>query len=162
MRTLLVVVCLYLISTLPTAAQHPYATMDSIMAERHSIPAHLAHEISSAARHHQIPYFIAFNLVKVESDFTPGAVSWAGAIGLTQVMPPTGWEHCRLTPHGLRHSRANLHCGFSYLRMLYLRLSSWQLALQSYNVGDARRRRAHLTGEPNGLGYARKILPRFN
>lgn len=136
--------------------------MDTIMSTRHAhLTPDLAHLISAAAYHHDIPYFTAFRLVDVESDFIPTATSWVGARGLTQVMPPTGAEHCNLGPDSLYLPSPNLHCGFSYLRMLYDRLGSWHEALASYNVGPTRRARAHLTGEPTGDSYAMRVLGTF-
>ena len=133
-------------------------TYDSLRAERHDISLELARLIRTSATAHDIPLDIAFSLVYVESRFYPRALSHAGARGLTQVMPATGEWWCDLPPYALYFRRENLRCGFSYLSHLHRRLGSWELALASYNVGDARRVRAPLTGEPDGSWYASLVL----
>ena len=131
---------------------------DRSRAARHDIPLYMATLIRETATQEKIPLGLAFSLVRLESNFIPWAVSHAGAIGLTQVMPPTGREHCGLSPGQLKDPRLNVPCGFSYLRMLHDRHRDWSVALAAYNVGDARRARAHLTGEPDGSWYAQTVL----
>lgn len=134
------------------------SVVDTIRAEAWGITPALAREVRETADRHGIPHRIAFRLVWVESRFIPRAVSHAGALGLSQVMPPTARVHCGLSPEELFEPRQNLDCGFSYLAMLHRRFASWRTALASYNVGAARHLRAHRTGEPDGLGYARLVL----
>lgn len=131
---------------------------DLIRAERHNIPLTLATSIRRIATHEGIPLPLAFSLIDVESRFNPHALSSAGAIGLTQVMPATGIAHCGLGKKSLYDPGKNIACGFSYLKMLYSRYDRWDVALAAYNVGDARRKRAHLTGEPDGSSYARAVI----
>ena len=131
---------------------------DLIRAERHNIPLTLATSIRRIATYEGIPLPLAFSLVEVESGFNSYALSSAGAIGLTQVMPATGIAHCGLAKKSLYDPDKNIACGFSYLKMLYSRYDRWDTALAAYNVGDARRKRAHLTGEPDGSSYARAVI----
>jgi soluble lytic murein transglycosylase-like protein len=141
--------------TIVTRIQREY---DEYRAHRHNIDREMAESIRHAATSNNIPLGLAFSLVKVESSFTTTAVSHAGAVGLTQVMPATGVAHCGLQRAELLEPEPNLHCGMSYLRMLFDRYSDWSVALAAYNVGDTRRRRAHLTGEPDGSWYAERVL----
>tara|TARA_R110000851_G_scaffold9428_2_gene35060 strand:- start:3080 stop:3625 length:546 start_codon:yes stop_codon:yes gene_type:complete len=131
---------------------------DAYRSDRHDIPIYIARLIRENARAQDIPLGLAFALVKLESGFVPWAVSHAGAIGLSQVMPPTGLEHCGLTENQLYDPARNLLCGFGYLRMLHDRHGDWSVALAAYNVGDARRARAWRTGEPDGARYAARII----
>lgn len=135
-----------------------HSEYDLFQAYSRSITVRLARLIRESATKQGIPSNIAFALVDLESDFIRTAVSPAGALGLTQVMPPTGLEHCGLRPDQLLQVELNLDCGFSFLSMLHARYDSWSLALAAYNVGPARLTRAHRTGEPNGAWYASKIL----
>jgi len=137
------------------AINHDY---DTYRAYRHGISPDLAASVRVSAKRHSIPLGLAFSLISVESSFRVGAVSHAGAIGLTQVMPATGRAHCGLSDSELFQPEPNLQCGFSYLSMLHDSLRKWDLALAAYNVGDARRVRAPLTGEPDGGDYAAKVL----
>jgi soluble lytic murein transglycosylase-like protein len=141
-----------------TVVERVHLQYDTYRADKHGIPLSLAKTIRIAATAEGIPLGLAFSLIQVESAFTPRAVSHAGAVGLTQIMPRTGAEHCNLSRNELFTPELNIPCGFSYLSMLHDRLSVWDLALASYNVGDARRRRAHLTGEPDGSWYASLVL----
>jgi len=78
-----------------------------------------------------VPPNILFALVMVESGGDPYAVSPAGAVGWTQLLPSTAralgvnpwdpWE--------------NLLGGARYLRQQYERFGRWDLALAAYNAG---------------------------
>lgn len=141
-----------------TTVERVHYQYDTYRSVKHGIPLDLARTIRIKAAAEGIPIGIAFSLIQIESSFQIHAVSHAGAIGLTQVMPDTGREHCGLSKTRLREPDSNVSCGFSYLSMLYERLGRWDHALASYNVGDARRVRAHLTGEPDGSWYAALVL----
>lgn len=83
--------------------------------------------------------FIA--LVYVESRFDPSAVSRKGAIGLTQILPPTAADVCRR--HGassfdtaaLYDPDTNLRVGAMYLKEMLDRFPDTRLALAAYNGG---------------------------
>ncbi len=97
-------------------------------------------------------YGFSFSLVAAqvyqESRFDPNAKSWAGAVGLMQLMPRTG-EYLGVAD--LRDPDQNIEAGVRYLRRMYDRFDETlhphdrlALALASYNVGyshvrDARR-----------------------
>ncbi len=80
-------------------------------------------------------------LVREESAFSPTVVSWAGAIGLSQLMWPTAKETARRM--GIRVSRAdlrdpstNVRIGTTYFDGLATRWSGHlPLAVASYNAG---------------------------
>lgn len=70
-------------------------------------------------------------LVWQESRFCVDAVSSAGAIGLTQLMPGTA-QGLGVDPWDYQQ---NLWGGAKYLRDQYLRFGDWSLALAAYNAG---------------------------
>lgn len=87
----------------------------------------------AAARHGVDPRLLAA-LVWTESNFHPGAVSHAGAIGLAQLMPTTAaglgvdpWDPVQ-----------NLLGGARYLRIQIERFGTVDLALAAYNAGPGR------------------------
>ncbi len=138
--------------------------VNAVMANsaRYHIPADLSAQIYDIALSEGIDPDLAFRLVSVESEFTRTAVSPAGAVGLTQMMPSTARQiDPRLTREDLFHRETNLRLGFSYLREL---INSYggdlRLALLAYNRGpavvDAIRRQG---GNPEN-GYTRAVLPR--
>lgn len=136
------------------------ARIDSALAAEHGIESWLAREIRLAATQHAIPIGLAFALVSAESDFTIMARSWAGALGLTQVMPETGMLHCALTPEQLYQPVLNLNCGFSYLAMMHAYYQDWHLALIAYNRGPTRTDHEIAAGKNHGTStpYANSIL----
>lgn len=84
-------------------------------------------------------------LIRQESEFDTDAVSPSGAIGLMQLMPPTGRElgrrlrMRRVTPRALRNPAVNLPLGAYYLaRQLELRGGNVEEALAAYNAGPTR------------------------
>jgi membrane-bound lytic murein transglycosylase F len=104
-----------------------------------------------------------------ESRFDPSVVSFAGAIGLLQLLPRTaqelGFDDPRIPEQGV-------HAGVMYLRHLYDRLDDvpdpedrLRFALASYNAGfghvsDARRLTAELGGDPDvWIGGVEDVMP---
>jgi len=98
----------------------------------------LAALADKAADRHDIPRDIFAALIQQESAWNPDAVSSAGAIGLTQVMPRTGEHHCGLTADQLTDPESNLDCGASYLSAQFKVFGDWRLALAGYNAGPSR------------------------
>lgn len=87
--------------------------------------------IISTAQRYQIPPSLALALVKQESGFNPRAVSKAGAIGLTQLMPATA-ASLGVDPWD---PKQNIEGGLRYLSQQYQTFGSWPLALAAYNAG---------------------------
>jgi soluble lytic murein transglycosylase len=97
--------------------------------------------------------WLLFGLIRTESAFAAGIGSWAGAVGLTQLMPDTATDMAgRLARQGgpdyrreggidLTEPRANIHLGAFYLRYLLDRMENPLLALLAYNGGMGRVRR---------------------
>ena len=84
-----------------------------------------------AARRYGVPEDLFLRLVKTESNWNNNAVSNKGAIGLAQLMPATA-RNLGVNP---RNATENLDGGARYLRMMYDRFDTWQLALAAYNAG---------------------------
>ncbi|HEX6134987.1 MAG TPA: lytic transglycosylase domain-containing protein [Longimicrobiales bacterium] len=106
----------------------------------HRIPADLATAIYDIALSEGVDPALAFSLVRVESGFTRRAVSSAGAVGLTQVMPKTAfWLQPGLSRDDLFERDTNLRLGFRYLRMMLEQYDGdLHLALLAYNRGPGR------------------------
>ena len=118
----------FLISTVECRAYpQKYESHVTVYADRYGLPEHLL-----------------YSLIKCESDFDSGAVSSAGAVGLTQIMPETfTWltndillEH--LDEGMLYDPETNIRYGAAYLSRLYDKYGDWTLALCAYNAGPGR------------------------
>lgn len=87
-------------------------------------------------------YFHA--IVRTESNFDPGAISWAGARGLCQVMPATGrgvgkWMGLEITKEDLLVPETNLKVGARYMEFLHSEFDdSPFLSAAGYNAGEHR------------------------
>lgn len=92
-----------------------------------------------AATTYGVPPDLFFRMVSQESGWNPNAISGVGAKGLTQVMSgtaadpgygispmPSGWES---------NPQAQLNFGAQYLRSMYDKFGSWDMALAAYNAG---------------------------
>lgn len=81
---------------------------------------------------------LAFRLVRVESQFNEHAVSAAGAVGLTQIMPATArYFETDTSREHLTDPRTNLRVGFRFLRTLIEEYrGDVRLALLVYNRGE--------------------------
>jgi soluble lytic murein transglycosylase-like protein len=124
------------------------------------IGADLAGTIFDVALAEGIEPELAFRLVKLESDFNDKAVSSAGAIGLTQLMPSTAVYFERgITSEGLKNRRTNLRIGFRYLRSLVKQYNGdLRLALLSYNRGPFRVDELRQLGVDPANGYDSVIM----
>jgi soluble lytic murein transglycosylase-like protein len=128
-------------------------------AQHYRIPPDLATAIYDIAISEGVDPALAFSLVRVESDFTRRAVSSAGAIGLTQVMPSTAfWLQPGLTRDDLFERDTNLRLGFRYLRMMLAQYQGdLRLALLAYNRGPGRVDDILRAGGDPSNGYATKV-----
>jgi soluble lytic murein transglycosylase len=109
--------------------------------------------IEKYAAENQIPVEIFFGLIRTESAFDNKISSWAGAIGLSQLMPETALDMAgriarRSGPNyvqngeiDLRNAETNIHIGAYYLQYLIEYTKSPALALVAYNGGMGRIRR---------------------
>jgi soluble lytic murein transglycosylase len=94
---------------------------------------------------YNVPEYIIFAVIDVESDFDPMATSSANACGLMQMTPKTfAWltssEHLgeNLTSLDLYDPEINIRYGTYYLRYLFTRFHNWDTALAAYNAGHGR------------------------
>lgn len=97
--------------------------------------ARLAAIIEEAAAETGLPAALIDAVVRTESGYRPHAVSRAGAIGLMQLMPRTARSLGVRDPFD---PRQNVRGGARYLRRLFDRFGTVELALAAYNAGPAR------------------------
>jgi soluble lytic murein transglycosylase-like protein len=90
--------------------------------------------VRQAAALYQIPEQLVRAIIKVESDYDPRAVSYAGARGLMQLMPATA---SRMQVRDIDDPRENIFGGVRYLRVL-ANMFNGDLALTvaAYNAGE--------------------------
>lgn len=93
-----------------------------------------ASEIDHAAHSAGIDPMLLAAVVRAESGFDPNALSSAGAIGLTQLMPATAGD-LGVDPHD---PIENLRGGATYLREMLDRFGDIPTALAAYNAGPGR------------------------
>ena len=100
--------------------------------------------IEGVARENALPAPLLFALVRSESGFTADIESWAGAVGLAQLMPATAEDVAsRMNrPLGdLTDPRENLELGGWYLQWLIDYVGAPWSAVLAYNGGPGRVRR---------------------
>jgi soluble lytic murein transglycosylase-like protein len=126
----------------------------------YGITADLAAAIEDIARAEDIDPRIAFELVRVESEFNPRAISPVGALGLTQLMPATAnMLSPGITRDQIFDRETNLRLGFRFLRsMLHYYDGNVRLALYAYNRGPGTVDRLLAEGQDPSNGYARMVL----
>jgi soluble lytic murein transglycosylase-like protein len=129
-------------------------------ARRYGISVELADAIERAARAEGLETELAFRLVRVESAFEPDAESYAGALGLTQVMPATAeFLQPGITRKQLLERDTNLRLGFRYLKeLLAVYDGDEEEALTAYNRGPGTVARIRKQGGDPANGYADLVL----
>jgi soluble lytic murein transglycosylase-like protein len=132
------------------------------LSSRYGIGADLAARIEDVALAEGLDPEIAFELVRLESNFNPRALSPVGAVGLAQVMPATArWLEPGIRPAELYDPETNLRLGFRFLKILEEQYrGNLRLALLAYNRGPGTVDRHLQEGVDPGNGYARTILRR--
>jgi len=107
-----------------------------------SYPTTYAHLIQEEAERHNVDPLLFLALIRQESQFDPYVISWAGAVGLAQIMPETGvWIAERLGAelHDddlLLRPVVSVRYGVWYLSWaLDLFDRHWPTALAAYNAG---------------------------
>ncbi len=114
-----------------------------------SLPANATLETMAraAATAYEVPHALLMAVMHAESHFNPKAQSPVGAIGLMQVMPPTGRRYG--VHKGLADPATNIDVGARYLKdLLKLFQGDERLAVAAYN-----------SGEGAVMKYGRKIPP---
>lgn len=114
--------------------------------ERKLHPTDYAEIISAASIEFDVPEYIIYATIKVESNFDPYAVSSAGAVGLMQMMPETfewltGEEHLdeHLNKRTLEDPEISIRYGTYYLSYLYKKFDyNWNTTFAAYNGGEGR------------------------
>lgn len=104
-------------------------------------PRAYADAIEAAADEHKVPRPLLFGLAREESAFDAEVVSWAGAVGLCQLMPPTAGDEARdlkLPPPtiaALTDPTLNARLGAAHLSRRLQGLRHPLLAIAAYNAG---------------------------
>lgn len=142
------------------AQERERARLDAVFARHYDIPIELAARIHEAARGAGLDPVLGFGLVATESSFRRTAVSWAGAVGYTQVMPATArWMDPRVRRGDLFETETNLKLGFEYLSyLLEYYEGDVRLALTAYNRGPGTVDALLDRGRDPENGYADKVL----
>ncbi len=113
--------------------------------------------IGEAASLYQIPVELVRAVIKVESDYSPGAVSYAGARGLMQLMPDTATS---LDVRDIDDPRENIFGGVRFLRILANAFGGdLVLTVAGYNAGqDAVMRYGGVPPYAQTRDYVTKVL----
>jgi len=89
-----------------------------------------------------IPEALAYGIIRSESVFDPKAVSYAGAVGLTQLMPSTAAETARglkMPGYSLIDPSDNVRIGLTYYSYMLSRFGGKPMrAMFAYNAGPSR------------------------
>lgn len=89
------------------------------------------------------PYLVA-SLIRQESEFNPGAISRANALGLMQLLPKVGSSVARqeklhhFSSEQLFTPEINLQLGTRYFRQMVDKFGTFEYALAAYNAGSNR------------------------
>jgi soluble lytic murein transglycosylase-like protein len=142
--------------------RHQHGSLEEIFdySSRYRIPADLARAIHSIAVSEDLEPGLAFRLVATESSFRRNALSEAGAVGYTQVLPSTAlWLDPTVKEADLYERDVNLRLGFRYLRLLLEENGGdMRLALLAYNRGPGTVRSIVARGGDPANGYATRIM----
>jgi soluble lytic murein transglycosylase len=89
-----------------------------------------------------IPEALAYGLIRSESVFDPKAVSYAGAVGLAQLMPATAAETAKglkMASYSLTNPEDNVRLGMTYFSYMMARFGRKPMrAMFAYNAGPGR------------------------
>ncbi len=111
--------------------------------DRRNYPQKYDDYVQVYAYEYGVPEYVLYSVIKVESDFSSGAVSDAGAIGLMQMLPTTFvWLTSEngenLDSAMLYDPKTNIKYGAYYLSKLYLQFGTWDEVYAAYNAGPTK------------------------
>ncbi len=122
--------------------------------------------VSQAGRDYAVSPGLIYAVMAKESNFDPGAVSPAGAVGLMQILPSTADLYTKFLPDRMRalplaDPRKNINLGAIYLREQLKIFKEKHLALAGYNAGPGNVRNwlANINTEDPELVI--ELLPNF-
>ena len=111
-------------------------------------PRYYADTVEKYAKLYDVDTFLIAAMILEESRYNAEAVSWAGAIGLMQIMPPTGRELAqqlkirRFRTSMLKQPDVNIQMGTKYIGYLNsLFNDNAMLVIGAYNGGPGRMKR---------------------
>jgi soluble lytic murein transglycosylase-like protein len=125
---------------LQRAVRKPGVVPDRRMLEA-LYPQAYSGEMSQAMSLTSLPPALFYGLVREESYFDPSIGSWAGALGLSQLMPATAREvaqRLEINSPDLTDPLTNLRIGSWYLDAQWKRFGDGLCALAAYNAGTNR------------------------
>ena len=121
--------------------------------------------MQSVTKDYQFDPRIFHSLVREESSFNPEIVSWAGAKGLSQLMPATakqvaGWMSISLKKNAIFDAQTNLKIGSRYLDHLheYFHNNSF-MAVGSYNAGAGNMNKWYAKYGPTPVDHLIEQIP---
>ena len=127
----------------------------------------LAQAIVEESERHDFEPELILAVIFVESGGRPSAVSHVGALGLMQIMPPTGAEVARRLgvpwegPSTLLDPVINVKLGVAYLRTLTNRYADMSAALAAYNWGPGRIDRRLRNGQKLPTIYTDRVTQAY-
>jgi hypothetical protein len=112
--------------------------------------------IQKAAADTQLEPALLHAVIEVESNYNPNAVSYAGAMGLMQLMPATAKRFGVTNPYD---PADNIKGGTRYLRYLFnLFKNDMELVLAAYNSGEGNVRKYGNTVPPSTQKYVKDVM----
>jgi soluble lytic murein transglycosylase-like protein len=147
-------------AAIKTAAPDPKAPEESAPAKpapEAATPGSIPSLIQSISSAHGVDPALVAAVVKVESDYDPWARSPKGALGLMQLIPPTGW---RFGVRDFFDPQQNIEGGVRYLKfLLEMFEGNVDLSLAAYNAGENAVKRAghRVPAIPETRDYVRRI-----